>query len=87
MLPPGVHNFGRSAEFSRPDDQRLVEQAACLEVVEEGREAMVGGGHERFLSWLKLSPCVSQKFWWSSCQFTVTSPTPASTSRRARSRH
>ena len=41
----------------------------------------------RFLRWWKFSPCVSQKFWPSSCQLTVTSGTPNSTSRRARSRH
>ena len=79
---------GVPAELADPDDQRLVEQAARRRGRRAARRSpWSAGGIRRFLSWLKLSPCVSQKFCPSSCQLTVTRPTPASTSRRASSRH
>ena len=76
-----------AAELADPDDQRLVEQSPRSRSSSKAESPRSAGGISRFLSWLKLSPCVSQKFMWSSCQFTETSGTPASIKRRASKRH
>ena len=49
-----------AAELARPDDQRLVEQAARLEVLDQGRQGLFGGRQEPLAEELKLSLCVSQ---------------------------
>src|SRR5436305_1313015 len=51
VLAPGVagRDLGGAAELADPDDQGLVEQAPGVHVVEQGREAAVGGGHEAIL--------------------------------------
>ena len=44
----------RAAEFADPDDQRFVEQAASIQVVEQGGETLVGRGHQAVLELIEI---------------------------------
>ncbi len=44
----------RAAELTDPHDERLVEQAAAVEVVQERREALVGRRHQTILKVMEI---------------------------------
>ena len=85
-------DLGRAAELAGHDDQRRLQQSARGQVFDQRRKALRRTrGARRSLSDAKLWLCVSQNgetfsLRLSSSQLTVTSDTPASTSRRASSR-
>ncbi len=74
----------RTRRPRRPASRRAGANILCRRA--SAAKPRSAGGIRRFFRWLKLSPCVSQKFWPSLCQLTVTNATPASISRRARAR-
>jgi hypothetical protein len=84
------------AELAHPDDERLVEQAARVEIEQQRRQRLSVMGKWSFstIGYIRvlLKPCVSQPpdlVLWPpivSEKYTVTKRTPASTNRRA-SRH
>ena len=82
----------RAAELADRDDQRRLQQAAVVQVFDERRERPVERRAEQRPSAWRSCPgacpsrCSTPSIFVSSCQLTVTSETPASTSRRASSR-
>ena len=44
----------RAAELADPDDERLIEQAATVQVVEQRREPLVGRGHQAVLELIEV---------------------------------
>ncbi len=44
----------RAAEFADPDDERLIEHAATVEVFEQRREPLVGRGHQAVLELIEV---------------------------------
>src|SRR5262249_12677096 len=46
VAPRGQVNAGRAAELAHPDDERLLEQAASLEVAEKGRGPLIDRGDQ-----------------------------------------
>ena len=62
-----------AAELADPDDSVSSSRPRASRSSSRAAKPRSAGGIRRFFSWLKLSPWVSQKFWPSLCQLTVTS--------------
>ena len=71
----------RAAELGRPDDQRVVEHAALLQVVEQAGDRLVDVACASG-PWSSMSPCESQLF-DEPVSISSTNRTPRSASRRA----
>ena len=50
----GLVDPRRAAELANPDHERLVEQAAAVEVFQQGREALVGRRHQTILQMVEI---------------------------------